>query len=74
LVINGDGRGDLIFSSITVGFWNIVKNLISKQVNLDTSIYLLRTRWKKRWNSAVSKWIGTSGALVSALASKTAVF
>ena len=41
--INGDGRGDLIFSSITVGFWNIVKNLISKKVNLDTSIYLLRS-------------------------------
>ena len=40
--VNGDGRGDLIFSSIQVGFWNIVKNLISKRVNLDTSIYLLR--------------------------------
>jgi hypothetical protein len=39
--VNGDGRGDLLFSSIRVGFWNIVKNLISKRVNLDTSIYLL---------------------------------
>ena len=41
--VNGDGRGDLLFSSIRVGFWNIVKNLISKQVNLDTSIYLIRS-------------------------------
>jgi hypothetical protein len=41
--VNGDGRGDLLFSSIRVGFWNIVKNLISKRVNLDTSIYLLQS-------------------------------
>ena len=41
--VNGDGRGDLLFSSIRVGFWNIVKNLISKRVDLDTSIYLLRS-------------------------------
>ena len=41
--VNGDGRGDLLFSSIRVGFWNIVKNLISKRVNLHTSIYLLRS-------------------------------
>ncbi len=41
--VNGDGRGDLLFSSIRVGFWNIVKNLISKRVALDTSIYLMRS-------------------------------
>jgi len=41
--VNGDGRGDLLLSSIQVGFWNIVKNLISKRVNLDTGIYLLRS-------------------------------
>jgi hypothetical protein len=41
--VNGDGRADLLFSSIRVGFWNIVKNLISKRVNLDTSIFLLRS-------------------------------
>ncbi|CAB1063155.1 hypothetical protein D1BOALGB6SA_7938 [Olavius sp. associated proteobacterium Delta 1] len=41
--VNGDGRADLLFSSIRVGFWNIVKNLISKRVNLGTSIYLLRS-------------------------------
>jgi hypothetical protein len=41
--VNGDGRGDLLLSSIRVGFWNIVKNLISKRVDLDTSIYLLRS-------------------------------
>jgi hypothetical protein len=41
--VNGDGRRDLLFSSIRVGFWNIVKNLISKRVNLHTSIYLLRS-------------------------------
>jgi hypothetical protein len=41
--INGDGRKDLLFSSIRVGFWNIVKNLISKQVDIDTSIYLLQS-------------------------------
>jgi hypothetical protein len=40
--VNGDGRGDLLFSSIRVGFWNIVKNLISKRVDLETSIYLLQ--------------------------------
>lgn len=41
--VNGDGRGDLLFSSIRVGFWKVVKNLISKRVDLDTSIYLLRS-------------------------------
>ena len=41
--VNGDGLADLLFSTIRVGFWNIVKNLISKRVNLDTSIYLLRS-------------------------------
>ena len=41
--VNADGRKDLLLSSIRVGFWNIVKNLISKQVDLDTSIYLLRS-------------------------------
>ena len=40
--VNGDGKGDLIFSSIKLGFWNVVKNLVSKRVNLNTSIYL----WK----------------------------
>ena len=40
--VNGDGKGDLLFSTIRVGFWNIVKNLISKKVNVETSIYLLR--------------------------------
>jgi hypothetical protein len=40
--VNGDGRGDLLFSSIRVGFWKVVKNLISKRVDLDTSIYLMR--------------------------------
>ena len=38
--VNGDGRADLLLSFIRVGFWNIVKNLISKQVDLNTSIYL----------------------------------
>ena len=41
--VNGDGRADLLLSYIRVGFWNIVKNLISKQVNLNTSIFLLRS-------------------------------
>jgi len=41
--VDGDGRGDLLFSSVRVGFWNIVKNLISKRVDLDTSIYLMRS-------------------------------
>ncbi len=41
--VNGDGRKDLLFSSVRVGFWNIVKNLISKRINLDTSIYLMRS-------------------------------
>ena len=41
--VNGDGRGDLLFSSVPVGFWKIVKNLISKRVDLETSIYLMRS-------------------------------
>ncbi|UCF92689.1 MAG: VCBS repeat-containing protein [Desulfobacterales bacterium] len=41
--VNGDGRTDLLFSKIQLGFWKIVKNLISKRVNLDTSIYLLKS-------------------------------
>jgi len=41
--VNGDGRGDLLLSYIRVGFWNIIKNLISKRVDLNTSIYLLRS-------------------------------
>ena len=41
--VNRDGSGDLFLSYVRVGFWNIVKNLISKRVNLDTSIYLLRS-------------------------------
>ena len=41
--VNADGRGDLLFSSIRLGFWKVVKNLISKRVDLDTSIYLLRS-------------------------------
>ena len=40
--VNGDGRADLLLSYIRVGFWNIVKNLISKRVDLNTAIYLLR--------------------------------
>ena len=38
---NGDGKQDLILSYIRVGFWNIVKNIISKRANVETSIYLL---------------------------------
>jgi hypothetical protein len=41
--VNGDGKRDLLLSYIRVGFWNIVKNLISKRVDLNTSIYLLRS-------------------------------
>jgi hypothetical protein len=41
--VNGDGRADLLLSYIRVGFWNIVKNLISKQVDLNTSIFLLQS-------------------------------
>jgi FG-GAP-like repeat len=41
--VNGDGKKDIIFSKIQLGFWKIVKNLISKQVGLDTSIYLMRS-------------------------------
>jgi hypothetical protein len=40
--VNGDGRKDLLFSKIKLGFWKIVKNLISKRVGLDTSIYLMK--------------------------------
>jgi VCBS repeat protein len=41
--VNEDGRADLLFSKIQLGFWKIVKNLISKRVNLDTSIYLRKS-------------------------------
>lgn len=40
--VNGDGRRDLLLSYIRVGFWNIFKNLLSKRVDVNTSIYLLR--------------------------------
>lgn len=41
--VNGDDRTDLLFSKIQLGFWKIVKNLISKRVDLDTSIYLMNS-------------------------------
>ena len=41
LDVNGDGRADLLFSKIKLGFWKIVKNLISKRVRVDTALYLL---------------------------------
>jgi len=41
--VNGDGKTDLLFSKIQLGFWKIVKNLISKQVDLDTTIYLMKS-------------------------------
>ncbi|MCP4020520.1 MAG: VCBS repeat-containing protein [Desulfobacteraceae bacterium] len=40
--INKDGRQDLIFSHIQLGFWNTVKNLVSKSVDVHTSVYLLQ--------------------------------
>jgi len=40
--INKDGFKDLLFSNIELGFWNIVKNLISKQVNVCTSAYIFQ--------------------------------
>jgi len=40
--INRDGLNDLLFSYIKLGFWNTVKNLVSKQVNVYTSVYLLQ--------------------------------
>lgn len=40
--VNKDGRKDLIFSNIVLGFWNTVKNLISKQVDVYTSVYVFR--------------------------------
>ena len=39
---NRDGLQDLLFSGIELGFWNTVKNLISKEVDVLTSIYLLQ--------------------------------
>jgi hypothetical protein len=40
--LNGDGFQDLMFSYIRLGFWNTVKNLISKKVAIHTSVYLLQ--------------------------------
>lgn len=40
--INRDGRQDLVFSHIRLGFWNIVKNLVSKRVKVHTSLYVLQ--------------------------------
>jgi hypothetical protein len=39
--MDGDGRQDLMFPYIKLGFWNTVKNLLSKQVDVYTSVYLL---------------------------------
>ncbi len=39
--VDGDGKKDLLLSSIRLGFWKIVQNLLSKRVNVETSIYLL---------------------------------
>jgi len=44
--VNGDSRIDLLFSNIRISFWKIVKNLISKRVSLDTSIYLLKSDYR----------------------------
>jgi hypothetical protein len=41
--VNGDSKIDLLFSKIQLGFWKIVKNLLSKRVDLDTSIYLMNS-------------------------------
>lgn len=41
--INGDGFQDLLFSGIELGFWNSVKNLISKEVDVLTSVYLFQS-------------------------------
>lgn len=40
--LNGDGLQDLMFSYIKLGFWNTVKNLLSKRVDIYTSIYLMQ--------------------------------
>jgi hypothetical protein len=39
---NADGNTDLLLTNIKLGFWKIVQNLVSKRVNLNTSIYLLK--------------------------------
>lgn len=41
--VNGDGKGDLFFSSVQVGLWDIIKNLLSNQVTIVTAIHLFRT-------------------------------
>jgi hypothetical protein len=40
--VNSDGLTDLHLTKIKLGFWKIIQNLISKRVNLDTTIYMLR--------------------------------
>jgi hypothetical protein len=40
--INNDGLQDIMFSYIKLGFWNTVKNLISKQVDVNTSVYIMQ--------------------------------
>ena len=40
--INHDGFKDLLFSNIELGFWNTVKNLISRQVDVYTSVHLFQ--------------------------------
>lgn len=46
LDINKDGVKDLLFSNIKLGFWNTVKNLISKQVIVYTSVYIFQKNQK----------------------------
>jgi len=41
--VNGDGRQDLLLSHIRLGFWNVVKNLVSKRVDVHTAVYLLQS-------------------------------
>ncbi len=48
--VNGDGREDMYLSSVRVGFWKIVKNLLSKRAGVETAVFLLQSdnRYSKK--------------------------
>ncbi len=41
LDVNGDGRKDLVLVNVEIGFWNVIKALISRSVNAQAAFYLM---------------------------------
>lgn len=41
LDVNADGRKDLVMVNVEIGFWNVIKALISRSVNAQAAFYLM---------------------------------